>query len=123
MWVKSSVIILVLPALSLAMNDVLWDDDKGSKGYNCQGHVTDAICCQDSLCNGLSEENCKSGKAETLCHWSGKDQKCKAFRDKVNNVCCQSKPLPGCYDLMKGRCPTDYQVKLMIFSIREILDV
>lgn len=115
MWSKSGNLFFVLSALGLVSiccatttNYVLWDDQKGTSSYNCDGHVTDAICCQDSLCDYKDEKQCGSGKAKTFCEW--KDGKCTAWRDAKNNVCCQSKPMAGCADLMKGRCPSGYQV-------------
>jgi len=91
--------------------DAMWNDDKSSNAFNCDGFVTDAICCQDDLCNGQDENSCTSdGKKNLFCKWDKFFQKCLAFRDRENNVCCQSKPVAGCSDLMKGVCPAHFQV-------------
>merc|ERR1712079_536287 len=92
-------------------SDVLWSDDKSTNAFNCNGFVTDAICCQDDLCNGHDENSCNSGdKKSIFCKWDKFFSKCLAFRDAENNVCCQSKPVAGCSDLMKGVCPAHFQV-------------
>jgi len=94
-------------------SDTLWVDDKSQKDlFNCDGFVTDAICCQDKLCRGqTSESSCTSGeKRKLFCAWDSNQDKCLAVRDAKNNVCCQKKPLEGCDDLVKGRCPDQYQV-------------
>ena len=83
-------------------SDVLWSDDKSTNAFNCDGFVTDAICCQDDLCNGHDENSCNSGdKKSIFCKWDKFFSKCLAFRDAENNVCCQSKPVAGCSDLIE----------------------
>ena len=71
--------------------------------------------------------NSEFGYAHESCRWLGMDvvwkgpaYDCRTLEMMLINAL---KPLPGCYDLMKGRCPTDYQVKLKICLIREILNV
>ena len=51
-------------------------------------------------------------KRKLFCAWDSSKSKCLEVRDAQNNVCCQKKPLEGCNDLMKGRCPEQYQVNL-----------
>merc|ERR1712121_89641 len=71
----------------------------------------DAICCQDRIWQGQSESSCTSDdKRKLFCAWDSSRNKCLEDRDAKNNVCCQKKPLEGCNDLMKGRCPEQYQV-------------
>jgi len=93
-------------------DSTLWIDDKSQENlYNCDGFVTDAICCQDRICQGQSESSCTSDdKRKLFCAWDSSKSKCLEVRDAKNNVCCQKKPLEGCNDLMKGRCPEQYQV-------------
>merc|ERR1712241_1302465 len=93
-------------------DSTLWIDDKSQETlYNCDGFVTDAICCQDRICQGQSESSCTSDdKRKLFCAWDSSKNKCLEVRDAKNNVCCQKKPLEGCNDLMKGRCPEQYQV-------------
>jgi len=116
MW-KKSASILVLSLISFSRvdafnstGDVLWVDDASKVDlYNCDGFVTDAICCQDKLCYGQSESTCTAdAKRKLLCTWEA--GKCTAIRDGQNNVCCQKKPFGGCADFLKGRCPEEYQV-------------
>merc|ERR1711973_18806 len=104
---------LFLTSAAFASEDsTLWIDDKSQENkYNCDGHVTDAICCQDRICQGQSESSCTSDdKRKLFCAWDSSKNKCLEVRDAKNNVCCQKKPLEGCNDLMKGRCPEQYQV-------------
>lgn len=62
---------------------------------------------------GQSESSCTSDdKRKLFCAWDSSKSKCLTIRDAKNNVCCQKKPLEGCNDLMKGRCPEQYQVNL-----------
>ena len=70
------------------------------------------------LCLGQSESSCTSDdKRKLFCAWDSSKSKCLTIRDAKNNVCCQKKPLEGCNDLMKGRCPEQYQVN---FSLKKI---
>ena len=103
-------------------SDVLWSDDKSTNAFNCNGFVTDAICCQDDLCNGHDENSCNSGdKKSIFCKWDKFFSKCLAFRDAENNVCCQSKPVAGCSDLMKGVCPAHFQVMYVPFYCKYVV--
>merc|ERR1712226_63868 len=107
---KVTFLAIILPAMVFGQ-DVLWSDDKSTNAFNCDGFVTDAICCQDDLCNGQDENSCNSDpKTSLFCKWDRFFSKCLAFRDVENNVCCQSKPVAGCSDLMKGVCPAHFQV-------------
>jgi len=109
----SVILIAFLASTGLADQDsTLWNDDKSQQDkFNCDGFVTDAICCQDRLCLGQSESSCTSDdKRKLFCAWDSSKSKCLTIRDAKNNVCCQKKPLEGCNDLMKGRCPEQYQV-------------
>jgi hypothetical protein len=109
----SAILIAFFATSGLAIQDsTLWVDDKTQESkYNCDGTVTDAICCQDRLCQGQSESSCSSDdKRKLFCAWDSNKSKCLSIRDAKNNVCCQKKPMEGCNDLMKGRCPPQYQV-------------
>jgi len=109
----SAILIAFLASIGSADQDsTLWNDDKSQQDkFNCDGFVTDAICCQDRLCLGQSESSCTSDdKRKLFCAWDSSKSKCLTIRDAKNNVCCQKKPLEGCNDLMKGRCPEQYQV-------------
>merc|ERR1712008_446319 len=109
----SAILIAFLASIGSADQDsTLWNDDKSQQDkFNCDGLVTDAICCQDRLCLGQSESSCTSDdKRKLFCAWDSSKNKCLTIRDAKNNVCCQKKPLEGCNDLMKGRCPEQYQV-------------
>ena len=75
------------------------------------------------LCLGQSESGCASDdKRKLFCAWDSNKGKCLAIRDAENNVCCQKKPLEGCNDLMKGRCPSQYQVNCMHPFFFQIID-
>jgi len=108
----TAILLAFMVAAGLAEDSTLWNDDKSQQDkFNCDGFVTDAICCQDRLCLGQSESGCASDdKRKLFCAWDSNKGKCLAIRDAENNVCCQKKPLEGCNDLMKGRCPSQYQV-------------
>ena len=96
---KVTFLAIILPAMVFGQ-DVLWSDDKSTNAFNCDGFVTDAICCQDDLCNGQDENSCNSDpKTSLFCKWDRFSSKCLAFKDVENNVCCQSKPLADCSDL------------------------
>jgi len=113
MHVNFAIFLAFLTSAAFASEDsTLWIDDKSQENkYNCDGHVTDAICCQDRICQGQSESSCTSDdKRKLFCAWDSSKNKCLEVRDAKNNVCCQKKPLEGCNDLMKGRCPEQYQV-------------
>ena len=72
------------------------------------------------LCLGQSESSCTSDdKRKLFCAWDSSKSKCLTIRDAKNNVCCQKKPLEGCNDLMKGRCPEQYQVNFSLKKIRK----
>merc|ERR1712212_215768 len=108
-----AILLAFLTSAAFAYEDsTLWIDDKSIQDkYNCDGYVTDAICCQDRICQGQSESSCTSDdKRKLFCAWDSSKSKCLEVRDAKNNVCCQKKPLEGCNDLMKGRCPEQYQV-------------
>jgi len=111
MW-RIAAILLISCTFSSLANDTLWVDDKSQQDlYNCEGHVTDAVCCQDKLCDGQSESSCLSDdKRKLFCNWDSSRGKCLEVRDVENNVCCQKPPLTGCSDIMAGRCPDEFQV-------------
>ena len=68
----------------------------------CNGFVTSANCCQDDLCNGHDENSCNSDDEKSIfCKWEKFSSKCLALRDAENKVCCQSKPVAGCSDLIE----------------------
>ena len=122
---RISTILLLTCISSNIASDVLWNDDKTQKDlYNCDGFVTDAICCQDKVCQGqTSESSCTSGeKRKLFCAWDSNHSKCLAVRDNKNNVCCQKKPIEGCDDLVKGRCPENYQVTFLLHQGFLIID-
>jgi len=109
----SAILLAFFTLTAFAYEDsTLWIDDKSQQDkFNCDGYVTDAICCQDRICQGQSESTCTSDdKRKLFCAWDSSKSKCLEVRDAQNNVCCQKKPLEGCNDLMKGRCPEQYQV-------------
>lgn len=97
---------------SVRQQDFLWISDPTSGHYNCDGTVTDAVCCNDNVCSSAqSSGQCTGpGKRSLLCKWLPSINKCVAFRDTANNVCCQKDGKPGCKEMAKGICPDDWQV-------------
>jgi len=68
----------------------------------------------DHLCDQLSETICRTEKPYNLfCRWDSTQQECKAFKDRVGNVCCQTDPgNSACHDiLIKQKCPEGFEVK------------
>ena len=100
-------LLLLLASTTLAA-DFKWIDDKASPGFNCAGKVTDALCCQDTVCSAATEAECKSGNKQFLCSWTG--GRCRSFRDTSNNVCCQSDVKDACKKILEGVCPEEWQV-------------
>jgi hypothetical protein len=101
--------LLLLFASSALATDFKWIDDKSNPGFNCAGKVSDAVCCKDNFCNAAkSEADCKAGNKQFLCAWA--NGQCRSYRDASNNVCCQSEVKDACDKVVKGICPTDWQV-------------
>jgi len=67
----SLVSILILCGSMAFAQDAMWNDDKSSNAFNCDGFVTDAICCQDDLCNGQDENSCTSDGKKKIFSASG----------------------------------------------------
>ena len=111
MWSKSSIVFLMFLATS---NAELWIGDPFHPDVNCQGNVTDAVCCLDHLCDHLSQSACQDGKPRNIfCQWDQTSQKCQPTKDDQGNVCCQSDPgASACHDiLINKKCPQGYEVK------------
>ena len=102
--------------------DVLWSASNcnlnggtGSGGA-VQGTVTDAICCDYLVdkCKVISDyAQCN---ADDTCKWESSRSnwqaaRCVLNRDRKNNVCCQEANIKqNCVDMMKGICPSRWQV-------------
>ena len=110
--------LVLLLVHSILANDYVWVDDKSqTELFNCDGYVTDAICCQDKICQGQSESTCTADSKRALfCGWDSSKGKCLPIRDAENNVCCQKKPMDGCKDFVSGRCPQEFQVTFFYSS-------
>ena len=101
--------------MTITVNAELWIDDPQNVGYNCDGNVTDAVCCMDHLCDHLSQSACQDERPRNLlCRWDPKSQKCSPSKDSHGNVCCQTDPAgSACHDiLINQKCPEGYEVFL-----------
>ena len=114
MWSKSSLAVLTFLFVSTSVTAELWIGDPFHPDFNCQGNVTDAVCCLDHLCDHLSQSACQDGKPRNIfCQWDQTSQKCRPTKDDQGNVCCQSDPgASACHDiLINKKCPEGYEVK------------
>ena len=112
MWSKSSFAVLTFLFVSTSTAE-LWIEDRLHPDFNCQGNVTDAVCCMDHLCDHLSQSACQDGKPQNIfCQWDQKSEKCRPTKDDQGNVCCQSDPGDSaCHDiLINKKCPEGYEV-------------
>ena len=113
MWSKSSIVFFMFLFVA-ASNAELWIEDRRHPDFNCQGNVTDAVCCMDHLCDNLSQSKCQAGKPQNIfCQWDQKSEKCRPTKDDQGNVCCQSDPGDSaCHDiLINKKCPEGYEVE------------
>merc|ERR1711936_1425542 len=113
MWSKSSFAVLTFLFVSTSTAE-LWIEDRLHPDFNCQGNVTDAVCCMDHLCDHLSQSACQAGKPQNIfCQWDQKSEKCRPTKDDQGNVCCQSDPGDSaCHDiLINKKCPEGYEVE------------
>ena len=113
MWSKSSLAVLTFLFVSTSVTAELWIGDPFHPDFNCQGNVTDAVCCLDHLCDHLSQSACQDGKPRNIfCQWDQTSQKCRPTKDDQGNVCCQSDPgASACHDiLINKKCPEGYEV-------------
>ena len=112
---KDKIIVAIISTLCFVSTSAaqIWIDDRTADNFNCNGTVTDAVCCMDHLCDQLSKSACLTERPHSLlCRWDDSKQECKPQKDDVGNVCCQLDPgHSACHQiLIEGKCPDDYEV-------------